>query len=161
MSAAPGQLGDGTSDHRRHRKLHVHTEDDRCLRSGHSHRAERADLLVRTPATPASFERLSRLPFVPNESPSQRRARLMHENKAAATRRRRCCDTGSIRGGYAGMRGPDEGYVIAALLEACAFDLSDLPAQARRAVTAAVGSCSMTPRRSPERWVRPSRGDGF
>lgn len=85
----------------------------------------------------------------------------MRENEA------RCHEAAAVlrhrvnQGRYAGLRGPDEGYAIAALLEACAFDLSDLPAPTGRAVLATVGELLDDAPVKPGAVEPLSRGDGF
>lgn len=75
---------------------------------------------------------------MPNESPAQRRQSQLLEDKqrcheAAAKLRHRV-----NQGRYAGLRGPDEGYALAALVEAFGFELDQAPRQTYRAALAAV-----------------------
>lgn len=75
---------------------------------------------------------------VVNESRAQREASKLRENRerthdAAGALRHRV-----NQGKYAGMRGTTEGYALAALIEACAFELDQLPHQTQRAALAAV-----------------------
>lgn len=75
---------------------------------------------------------------VVNESPAQRRASQLRENRdrmhEAAQKLRHRINVGR----YAGLRHPDELYVLAAMLEACAFEMDRLPSQTGRAALAAV-----------------------
>lgn len=75
---------------------------------------------------------------MPNESPAQRRDTRLREDRARAHEAAAALRHRINEGRYAGLRHPDELYVLAALVEACAFELDRLPPQTGRAALATV-----------------------
>ena len=98
---------------------------------------------------------------VANESPAQRRASRLRENK------RRCHEAAGVlrhrvnQGLYAGMRGTAEGYVLAALLEAAGFELDRLPRLTARAALASVDELLDDASSRPGAVAPLSAGNGF
>ena len=112
-------------------------------------------------ATIAHIEHVCDSSVVPNESPAQRRASRLRENK------QRCHEAAGVlrhrvnQGLYAGMRGPAEGYVMAALLEAAGFELDQLTGLTARAVLASVDELLDDAPTKPGAVAPITSGDGF
>jgi len=111
--------------------------------------------------TLARVEHLCDSGVVVNESPAQRRASRLRENK------RRCHEAAGVlrhrvnQGLYAGMRGTTEGYALAALLEAAGFELDRLPQMTARATLASVDELLDDAPTKPGAVAPLTAGEGF
>ena len=99
-------------------------------------------------------------PRVPNESPSQRRARQLSEDRDRCREAAQALRHRINQGRYAGLRYPDELYSLAPVLDTAGMLLDQLPDQLRRDVLAAVKELLDDAPEKPG-WVDPiTGGDG-
>lgn len=97
---------------------------------------------------------------MPNESPAQRRARRLRENRERCSEAAQKLRHRINQGRYVGLRNPDELYALAPVLDTAGMLLDQLPDQLRRDVLAAVAELLDDAPEKPGSVEPLSSGDG-